>query len=193
MNFQRRVLQTKFENWLREPVYTGAGLVVASRQSILYQFTLDLISFHKRFGYSITRPEKDVACELARFMFKTTLVPLSKLKFTKNKDERPEDFDMYIHRMGTEDWNRFFHEYSQMEDFDCSTANGRYITYSMPCFAWYNVNVNASEATRILDDQLASSDSEGEEAARARKKKNRVSDPYLTDQQNNVSKFNRWD
>ena len=193
MSFQRRLLQTEFEDWLNAYVYTGPGIFTAPRQSVLYEFTLDLIGFLKRYGYSITRSEKDVARDLSRFIFKTTLVSHTKLKFNSNKDERPEDYDMYLHRVGSEDWNRFFQKYCYMDDFDYTTSNGRFLTYSMPCFAWYNVNINASDATRVLDEQLACSDSEGEEAARARKKKMHASDPYLADQQNNVSKYNRWD
>ena len=193
MSFQRRLLQTEFEDWLNEFVYTGPGILTARRQTFLYGFTLDLIDFLKRYGYSITRAQKDVARDLSRFIFKSTRVSHTKLKFNTNKDERPEDFDMYIHRVGTEDWKRFFQEYCHMDDFDCTTTNGRFITYSMPCFAWYNVNINASDATHELDEQLASSDSEGEDATRGKKKKTPVSDPYLADQQNNVSKYNRWD
>jgi hypothetical protein len=193
MNFQRRTNQTRFENWLTESVYTGPGITTAMRQTVLYQFTLDLISFHKNFGYSITRSPVDVARDLARFIFKTKLVSRSKIVFNRNLDERPEDYDMYLHNIGSEDWIRFFQAYAHMDDFDCSDSNGRFITYSIPCFAWYNVNINNSAATHLLDQQLAFSDSDSDDGGRPRRRMNRAYDPYLTDQQNNVSKFNRWD
>lgn len=191
MNFQRRLNQTRFENWLTESVYTGPGISTAMRQTVLYDFTLDLIKFLKNYGYSITRRPLDVARDLARFIFKTKLVSHSKIKLNKNNDERPEDYDMYIHTIGFEEWNRFFQDYAHIDDFDCSESNGRFITYSIPCFAWYTININSSAATHLLDQQL--SDSDSEDGVRMRRRKNGIYDPYLTDQQNNVSKFNRWD
>lgn len=191
MNFQKRLLQTRFNTWLTNPVYTGPGTNTAMRQTVLYEFTLDLISFLKRFGYSITRSPVDVARDLARFIFKANFVPHHNFKVNRNNDERPEDYDMYLHTIGFEEWNRFFQDYADVDDFDCSESNGRFITYSIPCFAWHTININSSEATRLLDEQL--SDSESDDGTRIRRQKNRGYDPYLTDQQNNVSKFNRWD
>jgi hypothetical protein len=193
MNFQKRLTQTRFENWLNESVYSGPGISTAVRQAVLYQFTLDLIDFHKKFGYLITRRPVDVARDLVRFIFKTKLVSRSKIKFNKNSEERPEDYSMYLHTISADDWNRFFQDYSHIEDFDCSDSTGRFITYSIPCFAWYNVNINVSPTTHRLDEQLGFSDSDSEDAGRMRRRKNGTYDPYLTDQQNNVSKFNRWD
>jgi hypothetical protein len=193
MNFQRRVNQTRFENWLTESVYTGPGVSTAMRQTVMYNFTHDLINFVKKFGYVISRRPIDVARDLARFIFKTKLVSRSKIKFNSNSDERPEDYDMYLHNISSEDWSRFFQEYTHMDDFDLSNADGRFITYSIPCFAWYNININSSPATHLLDQQLALSDSDSEDGGRPRRRMNRAYDPYLTDQQNNVSKFNRWD
>lgn len=191
MSFQRRLVQTRFRTWLTDPVYTGPGVSTAMRQTVLYDFTLDLISFLKRFGYSVTRSPVDVASDLARFIFKANFIPHRNFKLNKNIDERPEDYDMYLHTIGFEEWNHFFQDYAHIDDFDCSESNGRFITYSIPCFAWYTININSSEATLLLDQQFSESDTE--DTSRMRRPTNRAYDPYLTDQQNNVSKFNRWD
>lgn len=190
ISFQRRLLQTKFENWLKDSVYSGAGIQTDVRQYLLYEFTLDLIEFLRKFGYSITEHERDVAKNLAAFIFKAQNFPRSKIQIANRKDERRDDYDMYLHRVNSDAWDRFFYKYSFCEDFDISDSTGRFITYSIPCFAWNYVNVDSSPATRIVDEYLESSDSEGDDMRRPR---NRIVDPYLTDQQNNISKYNRWD
>ena len=108
-----------------------------------------------------------------------------------NNDARPEDYDMYMHRIGTEEWSQFMQKYNTIRDFDLTDAKGRFITYSMPNFAWYNVNIRDSAATQFVDDMIAGSDTEGDEPRLS--SRNRIVDPYLIDQQNNVSKYNRWD
>lgn len=190
MNYSRRVLNTEFNKWLDESVYYDGGVNVEKRKFILYQLCADLKGFLNNFGYSITYPEKDLMLCLARFIFKAQMTPYNTLKLMGNPDARQEDYDLFLHRLGTEEWNEFMNKYRNIADFDLTTAKGRFITYSIPSFAWFNVNIHDSVATQFVDDMLAGSDTEDEYP---RQYKNRPVDPYLIDQQNNIHKYNRWD
>jgi hypothetical protein len=191
MNFQKRLIQTRFDNWLNESVYSGPGISTAPRQTVLYQFTLDLIDFHKKFGYSITRRPVDVARDLVRFIFKTKLVSCSKIKFNKNNEERPEDYDMYCYLFDTDRWAGFLNEWKSADDFSIC-LNGEKALQAAPLFAWFHVNIMTSGPTQKVDDIMRTGESD-DETGYVRKPKAKSDDPYITDLANAVNKQNRWD
>lgn len=185
--FQKRVLQTKFEKWLGASVYINEGTDIEKRQYVINELAVDLTNFLRSFGYTVRITSEKLAEHLARFMFKTQIVPHTELKCKSNPNERPEDYDMYIHHISSESWTQFFDKYNGYSDFDMSNSNGRFIIYSIPSFVWYYVNIDETNMNEQNDD--------GGEGYRNRLKKKSVviNDPYLIDQQNYALKYNRWD
>jgi hypothetical protein len=126
----------------------------------------------------------------ARFLFLTQTEVGFKGHFAKNPLGRPEDYTMYCDLFDSESREAFEEMLCKIQDFDTSTYKGCRALASVFPFAWYHIDINNSSTTEIVDDMLEGSESE-EEPERSRVRKQ--TDPYLVDQANAASKYNRWD
>jgi hypothetical protein len=186
MSYLRRVLNTKFSNWLDEEIYISKGLEHAPRKYVLWQFIEDLRSFVKSEGYEFRGRENEMVLTWARYIFRMKNHLRKNITLKRNPDERPEDYDWYCHKFDYENTTSFINQWKDCDDFE---GDGKLISDAF-MLAWYFVDINASSETQKVDEMIGDSDAE-EDFPRRRDAKS--SDPYLEDQANAASKYNRWD
>lgn len=188
-SYQNRIQQTAFENWLAQHIYYD-GIECAPRSNVILTFIRDLRTFITSKGYSFRTDEVSMAKEWARFLFLHQTLPTPKRHITKNPFARPEDYTMFCDLFDSEDREPFEEMLVRNQDFDPSTFQGCKAIAAVFPFAWYYIDINNSSVTEMVDEMVESSDSEED----SDKPKKRVpSDPYLVDQANATSKYNRWD
>ena len=188
-NFQKRVEQSTFESWLSEHIYYD-GMLHAPRSNVILTFIRDLRTLISSKGYAFRMDDVDMAKQWARFLFLHQTRPVYKGRITDNPNGRPEDFIMFMDIFDSENRGPFEEMLVRIEDFDESTYKGCKALASVFPFAWYYVDINNSSMTEIVDEMLQPIDSD-EDSDRPRLKAR--SDPYLIDQANAASKYNRWD
>ena len=188
-NYQIRLQQSAFENWLAQQIYYD-GIEYAPRSNVILNFIRDLRRFISSKGYSFRADEVTMAKEWARFLFFHQTLPNPKRHITKNPSGRPEDYTMFCDLFDSEDREPFEEMLVQNQDFDPSTFQGCKALAAVFPFAWYYIDIDNSSATGIVDEMIDTSESE-EDSDRPKMKKH--SDPYLVDQANATSKYNRWD
>lgn len=188
-SYQNRIQQSAFENWLKEHIYYD-GMEYAPRSNVILTFTRDLRRFISSKGYSFRTDEVSMAKEWARFLFLHQTLSNPKRRFAKNPFARPEDYTMFCDIFDSEDREPFEEMLIRNQDFDPSTFEGCKAIAAVFPFAWYYIDINNSSVTEMVDEMLEGSDSEEEFD---RPKARVPSDPYLVDQANAASKYNRWD
>ncbi len=188
--YQNRVQQTAFENWLEQTIYYD-GIDYARRSNVILNYIRDLRTFIGSKGYTFRTDEVSMAKAWARFLFLHQTRMIRKGQFAKNPLGRPEDYTMFCDLFDSEDREPFEEILIRIQDFDPSTYKGCTALAAVFPFAWHYIDVNNSSATEMVDDMLEGSDSEedGEQRPRVRTQ----ADPYLVDQANAASKYNRWD
>jgi len=188
-SYQTRIQQSAFENWLAKQIYYD-GIDYAPRSNVILTFIRDLRRFISSKGYSFRADEMTMAKEWARYLFLHQTQPSPKRYITKNPFARPEDYTMFCDLFDSENREPFEDMLVRNEDFDSSTFNGCKAIAAVFPFAWYYIDIDNSSATGIVDEMVEPSDSEED----TERPKARVhSDPYLVDQANAASKYNRWD
>lgn len=189
MSYNRRVLNTTFQNWLNEEIYTSKGLTHAPRKYVLWSFIEDLCTYIKSEGYSFGVPEKEIVQAWARYLFQQRNMR-KQLAFKRNPDERPEDYDWYCHKFDFENVSPFVNEWTGCDDFPEDTT----ILFDAFMFAWYFIDINSSSETQKVDELIGDMESDEETTGQKQVvKKKPNGDPYLEDQANAASKYNRWD
>lgn len=188
-SYQNRIQQSAFENWLAEHIYYD-GMDYALRSNVILNYIRDLRGFISSKGYSFRTDEVTMAKAWARFLFLHQTLPSAKRQFAKNPLARPEDYTMFCDLFDSQDREPFEEMLVRIQDFDPSTFQGCKAIAAVFPFAWYYIDINNSSATEMVDEMLEGSDSEEDTD---RFKKRAPSDPYLADQANAASKYNRWD
>lgn len=189
LSFARRVRQSKFSAWLREEIYVD-GLVTSLRQDAILNTIRQLRRFIQQNGYVFRTDDTTMAKDWAKFLFLLTESPDRKKVYLDNPDSRREDHDYFLHVINYETWAPFEEWLQRNQDYQPDIRSGRYALHSMIPFAWYYIDINNSSNTQIVDEMVEPSDSEEEDQP---VKKRVLVDPYLADQANSASKFNRWD
>ncbi len=188
-SFQNRIQQSTFKAWLEEPIYFD-GVDYAPRSNVILTYIRDLRKFISSKGYAFRMDDITMAKGWARYLFLYQTMPSYKGHFAKNPYGRNEDYSMFCDLFDSEDREPFEDMLIRIEDFDPSTYKGCRALASVFPFAWYYIDVNNSSATEMVDDMLETSDSEEDSD---RPKTRSQADPYLVDQANAASKYNRWD
>lgn len=191
MSYNRRVMNTQFVNWLEEEIYTSKGLAHAPRKNVIWEFIEDLRSYIESGGYVFGVPVKELAQAWARYLFRVQHNLRKNLVFQRNPDERPEDYDWFCHKFDYENTGGFVNNWAGCDDFSENPS----IINDAIMLAWYFVDINASSETQKVDELIGEADSEDEATNTHRRqvKKKPNGDPYLEDQANAASKYNRWD
>lgn len=191
-NYIRRVLDTKYGQWLEEEVYISKGHEYAPRKNVILWFIQELCDFIKSEGYVFRAPLKDIAQSWARALFRSQHDLMKWRKVGTNPEHTTEDYDMYDHIFDTQRREPFINKWLLTDDYTMNHAS-RSLLFSVFDFAWYYINIRASTATQMVDQMWEASESD-EEGQKIRTTRNgRVNDAYLEDQANAVSKYNRWD
>lgn len=188
MTFPERVLQTKFNDWLNTPIYTSKGFQVEKRDIAILDFIDDLLEFIQYKGYAFRENRLKIAKDWARFVFLIQQKSFRKIQFQLNPDAIANDFDIFNDTFTYEVVESFLEKYQFSEVFAPDSLYGPRIVASVFPFIWYYVDVNRSKTIRNMETD---SDSDNNEFDYRNKK--RSDDPYLADQANSSSKFNRWD
>lgn len=191
MSYTHRVLNTRFTNWLEDEIYISKGLVHAPRKYVIMSFVEDLRTYIESGGYAFSVAVKEMSQEWARYLFRIQHNMRKNLTFQRNPDERAEDYDWFSHKFDYENTMPFVNHWVGCDDF----GNNPSILQDAFMFAWYFVDINASSETRKVDELIGDSESEEDASNPQRRiaKKNANGDPYLEDQANATSKYNRWD
>ena len=189
-SFQMRIQQSKFDSWLAEHIYYDNGLHHAPRSNVILNFIRDLRGFITPKGYTFRADDVQIAKDWARFLFLNQTHAVKKGHFTKNPNGRPEDFTHFCDVFDSENREAFEEMLVQIQDFDPSTFTGCKALAAVFPFAWYYIDVNNSSATEIVDEMMEPSESDEDSD---KPKRRVVADPYLIDQANAASKYNRWD
>lgn len=186
-SYNRRVLETQFRKWLEEPTYISKGHEYAPRKYVLYWLVEELCAFIKSNGYVFRSQVKEVAQDWARYVFRAhnniKLQP-----FQLNPEHSFEDYDWYCHRFPYEITEPFIQKWNNTDDYT-KNATSSMLLYNVFEFAWAHININASSETQKVDEIMELSESDEEGTNRIRRSR----DPYLEDQANAASKYNRWD
>lgn len=191
-SYNRRVLDSKFGEWLEEDVYISKGVQYAPRKYVVVQFIDELMDFIESKGYVFRVPPKEIAQDWARYLFRSQNNLMKKKDLQNNPDYTREDFEWYIHAFDAQATENFLNKWLDTDDYTMNQAC-RTLLLSAFHFAWYYVNIGASKATEIVDQIFEGSESD-EEGKKTRSTRNgRVNDPYLEDLANAASKYNRWD
>ncbi len=188
--YNRRVLETQFRSWLDEPTYISKGHEYAPRKYVLYWFVEDLCDFIKSNGYVFRAQVKDIAQDWARALFRAQM-NLKSRPFELNPDHSFEDYDWYCHRFDYQAIEPFYLKWSETDDFTLNPSSWR-LLHSAFDFAWGYINIKASSETQKVDEMVEYSESDDDGGTRHRTGRN-PADPYLEDQANAASKYNRWD
>jgi hypothetical protein len=190
MSFNRRVLNTKFAEWIEEETYISKGVQYAPRKYVIYQFIQELCQYVGSMGYVFRASEKEMAQAWARYLFRAQNNLLKGMVIQQNPEDTPEDYDWFCHIFDYDGMEPFINKWKYSDDYN-KEYNWVNCLYDAFLFAWYYVDIKASSATKNVDDIFAESESEeeGKKGRLVRKTK----DPYLDDQANMASKFNRWD
>ncbi len=189
-NYNRRVLESKFRAWLEENVYISKGLEYAPRKYVIHWFIEDLCDYIKSYGYTISVQTKDMAQDWARLLFRThNNMKLEKLPL--NPEHTYEEYDWYFHRCDYQATEPFLKTWSFTDDYTRTRASESLLASAFH-FAWAYINIKASSETLKVDEMLDYSDSDEDGSQRVRRTRN-PGDPYLEDQANAASKYNRWD
>jgi hypothetical protein len=188
-SFQNRIQQSAFEDWLAQPIYYD-GVAYAPRSTVILTCIRDLRGFISSKGYVFRMDDITMAKGWAQYLFLSQTLSSFKGHFRKNPLGRQEDYSMYCDLFDSEDREPFEEMLLRIQDFDPSTYQGCKALASVFPFAWYYIDINNSSVTEIVDEMVEPSDSD-EDSDRP---KTRVqADPYLVDQANAASKYNRWD
>jgi hypothetical protein len=188
--YQNRIQQSAFNTWLDQAIYYD-GIAYARRANVILNYIRDLRMFIASKGYAFRTDEVSMAKAWARFLFLHQTRLHYRGNFAKNPLSRPEDYTMYCDQFDSQDREGFEELLARIEDFDPSTSKGCTALAAIFPFSWYYIDVNNSSATEMVDDMLEGSD--GEEDGDMRPKRLAHADPYLVDQANAASKYNRWD
>jgi hypothetical protein len=187
-NYQERIQQSALETWLNETIYCE-GVNYARRSQVILTFIRDLRGFISSKGYAFRMDEVTMAKGWARFLFLNQNRSIFKGHFQKNPLARPEDTTMFHDIFDSISREPFENMLIEIQDFDPSTSKGCHALAAVFPFAWYYIDINNSSPTEIVDDMLETSDSEEDDKPKTRLQ----TDPYLVDQANAASKYNRWD
>jgi hypothetical protein len=190
LTFAQRRLQSDFKAWLDQEIYISKGFSHCPRKYMILDIINDISVFVKKEGYTFRTTEKEMAQDLARFLFRSQRGLLKGHKHARNPDETPEDYDMYCHLYDYSRWKPFLDSWQHADDF-CQNREGELALATLPEFVWFHINIRTSTPTQKVDEMYAQSDSEDD--SKSIKRKAKYVDPYLEDQANNVSKQNRWD
>lgn len=191
-SFNQRVQQTKFENWLHTRIYISKGCETNIRQDAIMDFIDDLRDFVQSKGYAFRQDRITIAKDWARFMFLIQEKSYRFAHFKDNENAIPEDYQLFNDTFTYEVSKSFLELYEDMEDYTIDSLSGPRILSSVFPFIWYYIDINNSKATRKVDSMMSDSDSDGGNENNTFGRK-RNDDPYLADQANASSKFNRWD
>ena len=189
-NFHRRILTTQFAKWNEEEVYISKGLEYAPRKYAIYWFIQELCDFIKSHGYAIREQVNEIAQDWARLLFRAHN-NLKGGQMALNPDHSFEDYDWYFHRFDYLVTEPFLMKWNDTDDYTLNTASQNLLA-NVFHFAWAYINIKASSETLKVDEMLDVSDSDEEGHKRSRTGRN-PGDPYLEDQANAASKYNRWD
>jgi hypothetical protein len=189
-NYTRRVIESQFREWLEEEVYISKGLEYAPRKYAIYWFIEDLCDFIKAHGYTFRDQVKEIAQDWARFLFRAHN-RLNVGNPERNPDHSFEDYDWYFHRFDYPTTESFLKVWNDSDDYTKNTPSELLLANAFH-FAWSYINIKASSETQKVDEMLEVSDSDEEGQKRRRTGRN-PADPYLEDQANAASKYNRWD
>jgi hypothetical protein len=189
-SYNRRVLESQFRSWLDESTYISKGHEYAPRKYVLYWFVEDLCDFVKSKGYVFRAQVKDMAQDWARSLFRAHK-NLKSRSFEQNPDHTFDDYDWYSHRLDYITTEPFFKKWSDTDDFSLNHSSSM-LLYCAFDFAWGYINIRASSETLKVDEMVENSESDEDGTIRHRVTRN-PADPYLEDQANAASKYNRWD
>lgn len=191
-SYNRRVLDAKFSGWLEEEVYISKGYQYAPRKYVIVMFIQDLCDFISSKGYVFRDSVKDIAQDWARCLFRSQNNLMKNKIIQANPDHSAEDYELYSHRFDSMAVEYFLEKWLNTDDYTRNYPS-RSLLFSAFDFAWYYVNIIASPATQLVDKMFEGSESD-EDGQKTRSTRNgRVYDPYLEDQANAASKYNRWD
>lgn len=189
-NYTRRVLETEFREWLEEQVYISKGLEYAPRKYVIHWFIEDLCEFITSQGYTFRPQTKEIAQDWARLLFRTH-ASMKVEKLPLNPEHSFEDYDWYFHRFDYEVTEPFLKTWSYTDDYTRNRESENLLSSAFH-FAWAYINIKASSETQKVDEMMDISDSDEDGSMRVRRSR-KPGDPYLEDQANAASKYNRWD
>jgi hypothetical protein len=192
MSINARRLESEFSKWLEEEIYVSTGIQHYPRKRVILMFIHDLMEMIKQEGYKFRCEEKEMAMSWARYLFRLQRGLMSSCKLADNPDARPEDYYMYVYIFDEPRCRSFTNTWKDGDDF-YNDRNGHVALQTAFYLAWYYVDINTSSKTSKVDEMLATSDSEGDERPKIRRRRGQLSDAYLDDQANAASKYNRWD
>lgn len=186
-------MESQFNAWLEEEVYTSQGIDHVPRKYLIWEFTGDLQEFLQSEGYQFRSNEKEIAQDWARFLFWAQKGLTNRQCYSKNPDASPEDCDMYYYLFDNERWDGFLSKWKDVDDFT-KDRNCEVALHTVPVFIWFHVNIMTSDPTQKVDDMMGISDNDEDGSSQKRKfRGRRPYDPYLEDQANAINKQNRWD
>lgn len=191
-SYNRRMLDSKFGEWLEEDVYISKGIQYAPRKYVVIQFIDELMDFVKSKGYVFRVPLKEIAQDWARMLFRCQNNLMKNKHIRANPDHSSEDYDFYSHAFDIQETEAFREKWLNTDDYVMNHACRSLMFWAFD-FAWYYVNIRASKATEVVDQIFEASESDEEGKKTRATRTHRVNDPYLEDQANAASKYNRWD
>lgn len=193
ISFNQRVLESKFSKWIEEEIYLSTGIQHGPRKYVILDFIHDLCELVKAHGYCFRASEKEMAQEWARYLFRCQYDLMKNRHVQANPQETPEDYDWFCNRFDYTVTEPFIRKWCEADDYTGSYAKQEALNNTF-LFAWFFIDINASSQTAKVDEMMATSESEDDGKNKNRRgNKSKGNDPYLDDQANASSKYNRWD